>query len=93
MAISPVPSPVKVNVDGMSEPLTFAENDSSSFVLSISLKVKENKGFSSNKRLFSSRFVFETIETNGGSFTGLTVIVTVLFLVILFSTAVTENEN
>ena len=91
--ISPEPSPVKENVDGILPPFTLALNVNWSSVLSISENVIENLGFKSKIKLFLSKPSWASKVIVGWSFTGLIVIVTVLFLVMLFSTAVTENEN
>ena len=53
--ISPAPSPVKENVDGMLPPFTLALNVNCSSVLSTSENVKENFGFKSNIKLFLSK--------------------------------------
>ena len=90
---SPFPSPVDVNVVGTDSSFTVALKVKSASLLSISENVTEKLGLGLKIKWFLSRSNFESKDIVGKSFTGLIVIVTVLFLVTLFSTAVTEYEN
>ena len=88
--ISPWPSPVEVKVAPTFSEFTDALKLKSVSTLSTSENVTENVGLFSKIRWSLSKFNFESNDICGKSFTELTVIVTVLFLVMLFSTAVTE---